>query len=148
VQGQGLHRQLGRRNHEASTLATAGSHHAILGNFDLAVDTCQQALQLSREIGYLEGQSFAWDSLSFVHRLRGEFQAAIYCCEQSLGVLPEVGPQTVLQRAETLTGLGDIYEAVGNLQAARRAWQDALRIFEGLHLPAYASELHARLDQS
>ena len=103
---------------------------------------------MSREIGYLEGQSFAWDSLSFVHRLRGEFQAAIYCCEQSLGVLPEVGPQTVLQRAETLTGLGDIYEAVGNLQAARRAWQDALRIFEGLHLPAYASELHARLDQS
>ena len=147
-QALALHRQLGRRNHEASTLATAGSHHAILGNFDLAVDTCQQALQLSREIGYLEGQSFAWDSLSFVHRLRGEFQAAIYCCEQSLGVLPEVGPQTVLQRAETLTGLGDIYEAVGNLQAARRAWQDALRIFEGLHLPAYASELHARLDQS
>ena len=141
-----LHRQLGRQNHEANTLAFAGSHHAILGNFDLAVNTCQQALHLSREIGYFEGQSFAWDSLSFVHRLRGEFQAAIYCCEQSLGVLPAIGPQTVLQRAETLTGLGDIHEAVGNLQAAHQAWQDALRIFEDLHLPAYAGELRARLN--
>jgi DNA-binding SARP family transcriptional activator/tetratricopeptide (TPR) repeat protein len=145
-QALALHRQLGRRNHEVSTLAFAGCHHAILGNFDLAVDTGQQALQLSREIGYLEGQSFAWDSLSFVHRLRGEFQAAIYCCEQSLGVLPEVGPQTVLQRAETLTVLGDIHEAVGDLQAARQAWQGALRIFEDLHLPAYASGLRARLN--
>jgi len=145
-QALALHRQLGRRNHEVSTLAFAGSHHAILGNFELAVDTCQQALQLSRDIGYLEGQSFAWDSLSFVHRLRGELQEAIYCCEQSLSVLPDVGPQTVLQRAETLTDLGDIHEAVGNLQAARQAWQDALRIFEDLHLPGYAEELQARLN--
>jgi DNA-binding SARP family transcriptional activator len=145
-QALALHRQLGRQEREANTLAFAGSHHAILGNFDLALNTCQQALELSREIGYLEGQSFAWDSLSFVHRLRGEFQTAIDCCEQSLSLLPDIGPQTVLQRAETLTELGDIHEAVGDVQAARRAWQDALQIFEDLHLPTYAAGLRARLN--
>lgn len=94
--------------------------------------------------GYLEGQSFAWDSLSFVHRLRGEFQIAIDCCQQSLSVLPDVGPRSVLQRAETLTDLGDIHDAMGYLAAARRAWRDALQIFDDLHLPAYAEELRAR----
>src|SRR5262249_32133160 len=101
-QALALHRQLGRRDREANTLAFAGSHHAILGDFELALNTSQQALELSREIGYQEGQAFAWESLSFVHRLRSEFQAAIHCSEQSLSVLPDVGPQTVLQRAEAL----------------------------------------------
>jgi tetratricopeptide (TPR) repeat protein len=144
-QALALYRQLGLRNREVSTLAFAGSHYAILGDFELALDTGQRALELSRKIGYLEGQSFAWESLSFVHRLRGEFQMAIECSEQSLDVLPDVGPQTVIQRAEALTNLGDIHEAVGDLAAARRAWQDALQIFEDLHLPGYAEDLHARL---
>ena len=145
-QALALHRQLGRRDREASTLALAGSHHAILGNFERALATCHQALQLSRENGNREGQSFALGSLSFAHRLRGEFQTAIECCEQSLSVLPDVGPRTALQRAETLTDLGDTLETVGDLPAARRAWRDALRIFGELHLPAYAKELRARLD--
>ena len=144
-QALALHRKLGRRDREANILAFAGSYHAILGNFQLALDTSQHALELSREIGNLEGQSFAWGSLSFVHRLRGEFQAAIHCCEQSLSVLPDVGPRTVLQRAEALTDLGDTHEAVGDLEAARQAWQDALQIFEDLRLPTYAEDLHARL---
>jgi hypothetical protein len=60
-------------------------------------------------------------------------------------VLPDVGPRTVLQRAETLTDLGDTYEAVGDLETARRAWRDAVAIFEDLGLSAYAGDLHARL---
>jgi tetratricopeptide (TPR) repeat protein len=141
-----LHRELDRRKREAITLAIASSHHAILSDFGLALNTCQQALELSREISYSEGQAFAWHSLSFVHRLRGEIQAAIDCCERSLSALSDVGSQTVVQRAETLRELGDAYEAAGDQQAARRAWQDALRIFEDLHLPAYAQELRARLN--
>ena len=145
-QALALHRQLERRDREANTLAFAGSYHAILGNFDLALDTSQHALELSREIGDPESQSFAWGSLSFVHRLRGEFRTAIHCCEQSLSVLPDVGPRTVLQRAETLTDLGDTHEAVGDLEAARQAWQEALQIFEDLRLPGYAGDLRARLN--
>jgi DNA-binding SARP family transcriptional activator/tetratricopeptide (TPR) repeat protein len=145
-QALALHRQLGRRDREANTLAIAGGLHAILGDFELALDTCQRSLEVSSEIGDTESQSFAWGSLSFVHRLRGEFQAAIHCCEQSLGVLPDVGPRTVFQRAETLTELGDTHEAVGDLEAARQAWHDALQIFENLRLPAYAEDLHARLN--
>jgi DNA-binding SARP family transcriptional activator/tetratricopeptide (TPR) repeat protein len=141
-----LHRQLGRRGHEASTLCFAGSHHAILGNFELALDTGQRALELSRELGDSEGQSYAWDSLGFAHRLRGELRTAIGCGEQSLSLLSAAGSHTGLQQAETLTELGDTYEAVGDLQAARRAWQGALQIFEDLNLPAYAGELQARLN--
>jgi DNA-binding SARP family transcriptional activator/tetratricopeptide (TPR) repeat protein len=145
-QALALHRQLGSRDREANTLAIAGSHHAILGDFERALGTSQHALELSREIGDAESQSFAWGSLSFVHRLRGEFQVAIHCCERSLGALPDVGPRTVFQRAETLTELGDTHEAVGDLEAARQAWHDALQIFEDLRLSAYAEDLHARLN--
>jgi hypothetical protein len=41
----------------------------------------------------------------------------------------------VLPRAKILTDLGDAYEDVGDLQAAQRAWRDALQIFEDLGHP-------------
>jgi tetratricopeptide (TPR) repeat protein len=141
-----LHRQLGHHTREANTLSFTGCHRAILGDFAVALETCKQALAVSRGNSYLPGQAFAWHGLSFVHRLCGEFRAAIECCEQSLSVLREVGPQTVLQRAEILADLGDAHEAVGSHQAAHQAWREALDIFEDLHLHIYAKDLRARLN--
>jgi hypothetical protein len=44
----------------------------------------------------------------------------------------------------TLTRIGDTYQATGNLQAARDAWQQALTIFDDLHQPD-ADQLRAKL---
>jgi class 3 adenylate cyclase/tetratricopeptide (TPR) repeat protein len=140
-QALALHRQLGRRDHEAHTLGEIGVHHAILGNFELALDTCQQALDLAREISRLD-EAVEWDALHFVHKLRGDFRAAIYCSQQALSVRP---PDRTATRAQYLTDLGDNYEAVGDLQNARQAWRDALQIFDDLRHPD-ADDLRARLD--
>jgi len=139
-----LHRQLGHRDHEAETLTCLGHHHACLGNFELAVDACQQALELSREIGNPECQADAWDMLGFVYTLSGESAAAITCYREALRVLPGIGPRSVLPRAKILTDLGEAYEAVGDLQAAQRAWRDALQIFEDVGHPD-ADYVRARL---
>ena len=37
--------------------------------------------------------------------------------------------------AETLVNLGDVYESAGDLVQARRAWLQALRIFEEIDHP-------------
>ena len=137
-----LHRQLGRRDHEADTLNHIGLHHAILGDFELALDACQQSLDLAREIGRLQ-EAIAWDALHFVHKLRGDFRTAIRCSQQALSVGP---PDRTAGRAQYLTDLGDNYEAVGDLHNARQAWLDALQIFDDLHHPD-ADDLRARLDQ-
>ena len=134
-QALALHRQLGYRDHEAETLTCLGHHHACLGNFELAVDACQQALELGREIGNLECEADAWDMLGFVHRLSGDSSTAVTCYQEALQVLPGIGPRSVLPRAKILTDLGDAYEDVGDLQAAQRAWRDALQIFEDLGHP-------------
>jgi tetratricopeptide (TPR) repeat protein len=141
-QALALHRQLGRRDHEADTLNHVGLHHSVLGDFELALDACQQSLDLAREIGRLK-EAVAWDALHFVHKLRGDFRTAIYCSQQALSVRP---PDRTASRAQYLTDLGDNYEAVGDLQNARQAWRDALQIFDDLHHPD-ADDLRAKLDQ-
>jgi len=141
-QALAMHRQLRRRDHEADILNHIGLHHAILGDFDLALDACQQSLDLACEIGHLE-EAVAWDALQFVHKLRGDFRTAIYCGQQALSVRP---PDRTAARAEYLTDLGDNYEAVGDLDNARRTWRDALQIFDDLHHPQ-AEDLRARLSQ-
>ena len=141
-QALALHRQLGRRDHEADTLNHVGLHHSVLGDFELALDACQQSLDLAREIGRLK-EAVAWDALHFVHKLRGDFRTAIYCSQQALSVRP---PDRTASRAQYLTDLGDNYEAVGDLQNARQAWRDALQIFNDLHHPD-ADDLRAKLDQ-
>jgi len=47
-------------------------------------------------------------------------------------------------RAETLTYAGDAHHAAGDRPAARDAWQEALRVLEGMHHPD-ADELRAKL---
>jgi class 3 adenylate cyclase/tetratricopeptide (TPR) repeat protein len=141
-QALAMHRQLGRRDHEADTLNHIGLHHAILGDFDLAIDACQQSLDLARQVGH-QDEAVAWDALHFVHKLRGDFRAAIYCSQQALSIRP---PDRTAARAQYLTDLGDNYQAVGDLDNARRTWQDALQIFDDLHHP-HAEGLRARLGQ-
>ncbi len=43
-----------------------------------------------------------------------------------------------------LTHVGDAWLALGDVQSARRAWQDALAILDDLH-PAQAAEVRAKL---
>jgi tetratricopeptide (TPR) repeat protein len=86
-----IHRRLGRRDHEAHTLGQIACHHAILGDFELALNTSQQALDLAREIGRRD-EAVEWDVLNFVHRLRGDYRTAIYCGQQPSARCPSTTP--------------------------------------------------------
>ena len=116
-QALAMHRQLGRRDHEADTLNHVGLHHAVLGDFELALDACQQSLDLAREIGRLE-EAVAWDALPLRAQTSRRFPDS--------HLLQPAGPQRqtpdrTAARAQYLTDLGDNYEAVGDLQNARQA---------------------------
>jgi tetratricopeptide (TPR) repeat protein len=91
-------------------------------------------------------QSFARCMMGFTCQANGDLKGAIASFLEALEILPASGPASHGVRAETLAELGETYQAAGDWQSARRAWQQALELYESLHHPA-ADQMRARLDQ-
>ena len=74
-----------------------------------------------------------WDSLGYIHHHLGDYQQAIRCYERSLILCRELADR--YNEAGTLDHIGDAHCHLGNLNAARLAWQQAIRIFDELDHP-------------
>lgn len=83
--------------------------------------------------------------ISTVHR-RSTYspttREAAACYQRALGIFQTVGDRW--GAADTLTNLGDICRAAGELLHAREAWQQALGILDDLQHPD-AAEVRAKL---
>ena len=71
---------------------------------------------------------------------------AIACFLEALDIEPASGPASHGVRAETLAELGETHQAAGDWQSARKAWEQAVEMYESLHHPA-AGQMRDRLDQ-
>jgi tetratricopeptide (TPR) repeat protein len=78
----------------------------------------------------------------YAHEHRGDVRRAIRCYENALALLREVGER--YYKAWCLAEIGDAYHALGEDDAAVRAWRPALALFEQLHHPD-AEEVRACL---
>jgi len=72
----------------------------------------------------------------------GEAIPHLECYERSFGLFRQLGD--LHEQSEVLTHIGDARLALGDMESARRAWQEALAILDGLH-PADAAQVRARL---
>jgi DNA-binding SARP family transcriptional activator/tetratricopeptide (TPR) repeat protein len=141
--------ELSRAGGESSreTLAAAlnyvGWEHAKLGNYQAALDHCQQALVVSQQIGQRLGEASTWDSLGYIHHRRGDHRQAASCYQHALERFRELGNRYL--EAETLTNLGDSYLAAGEPDAARTAWRRAAAILDQLDHPD-AAQVRGKLD--
>lgn len=121
---------------QAGALNNIGLYHIHLGSYQAAVACCQEALTGFRQIDNRHGAAHALDSLGYAYHFLGQSARAIACYQKSLDAFREHGDQR--SEADTLAHLGDTLYATGKPQAARHAWQAALRILSELHHPDVA----------
>jgi CHAT domain-containing protein/Flp pilus assembly protein TadD len=108
------------------TLINRGYLHRQLGEVDRARERFQEALALSRRAKDRAGEVVALDALGNLALSLGQPGAAL---EPLLSALALRSPGT-RGRAVTLTSLGAAYRGLGRLEEARRAYAEALPIFE------------------
>jgi DNA-binding SARP family transcriptional activator len=118
---------------QVMVLNDIGYTHALLGDYPQALDFCEQALAVIRELGASNWENAVWDSLGYVHHQLGDHQQAITCYQRSLDLSGELADRW--NEAATLDHLGDTYHSLGDTAAAHRAWTQALRIFGEIDHP-------------
>ncbi len=128
-----LFRAAGNRSGQARALNAVGWHLAHLGEHEQALTYCEQALELHQQIGNRRGEGETWDSLGYIHCRRGHHQPAVDCYQRALVLLRETGDR--YYEATTLTRLGDAQLTLGDPDAARGVWTDALHILDDLGHP-------------
>jgi tetratricopeptide (TPR) repeat protein len=74
-----------------------------------------------------------WDTLGYTYHRRGDYEQAIVCYERALDLSREFSDR--FNEADTLNNLGDVHRSAGDLAGARRAWTQALRIFDEIDHP-------------
>jgi DNA-binding SARP family transcriptional activator len=132
-QALALFEAIGNQSGMAMALNSLGWHRALLGDYQRALESCRQALTLHRELGNRHGEAATWDSLGYAHHHLGQHADAVACHGRAVDLLAELGDR--VSRASALTHLGDAQLAAGDDTAARRTWEQALAILDGLSHP-------------
>lgn len=126
----------------ADALNFVGWHLAKTGDFQQAIEFCQQSVAMHRRLGDALGEPSALDSLAFAYRGLGRHAEAVDCYRRAVALFTELGFEH--PKAVTLVNAGDAYHDGGDRAAARDAWSQALAIFEKLK-HRDASDVRARL---
>jgi DNA-binding SARP family transcriptional activator len=132
-QAHDLYAAAGYRLLEAVSLNDVGYGHALVGNYQQAIDCCERALAVVQELDEPGWESATWHSLGFIHQRLGDHQSAIACYERSLELTRRLCDR--FNEADTLNTLGDTYESAGDVAGAHRIWDRALRIFQEIQHP-------------
>jgi tetratricopeptide (TPR) repeat protein len=137
-----LYREEGYEPGLAKMLNGVGYIHAQLGEYQQALEFCEQALNMSRGRGDPLNEGPVWDSVGYILYHLGRFDEAITHIRTALRTIE--GMASGYYQTTMLVHLGDAYHAVGDLDQARQAWEQALAILEHLH-HSDADQVRARL---
>jgi DNA-binding SARP family transcriptional activator/tetratricopeptide (TPR) repeat protein len=113
-----------------------------LGEPAEALRHCTTALALIQQVGDRWGEASTWDSLGGIHGALGEQDHAVACYERALDLLSHIGDR--YHESLILRHLADARVAAGDVAAAERHRQAALRILTELNHPE-AAALRAEL---
>jgi tetratricopeptide (TPR) repeat protein len=119
-----------------------GWYHALLGDYQRARAYCEQSLALIRSLVGCNFEYYVWDTLGYIEQHLGNFDRAAANFEVALDLCRDFGSR--VNEAEILTHVGDARHAVGELPQARRAWQQALAIYDNIQHPG-ADQVRAKL---
>ena len=118
---------------------------ALLGDYRRARAFCEQSLALIAKLGRCSFEYHAWDTLGYIEHHLGNFVPAAEHFEVALVLCRDHGDRNV--EAEILIHVGDARHAAGDLSQARRAWQQALVIYDDIQDPG-AEKVRAKLAAS
>ncbi|HEU4324358.1 MAG TPA: ATP-binding protein [Roseiflexaceae bacterium] len=135
-----LFRALGDRAQEATTLAKMAD---ALGDLARRRSYLEQAQTIWDALGDRSGQAFVAQSLGTLYHMLGLYRKARRCHEQSVAIYRT--RQIPASLALSLESMGQTLIAIGDLDGAQRALDEALMIMRQLGDRAYeANLLHAR----
>ena len=98
--------------------------YRAIGQPQRALELCQQALPLMREVGDRAGEATTLHNIALVYRAIGQPQRALELCQQALPLMREVGDRA--GEATTLNNIALVYQAIGQPQRALELYQQAL----------------------
>jgi tetratricopeptide (TPR) repeat protein len=107
-----------------------GWQQSLLGDHHRGLASCKRAVRMLRQVGDMQGEADAWDSLGYVNHQLGWYRQAISCYEKAVRLFQQHGDRYA--GAVTLRQLGDTYLALGDPAAARTVWRRALTILDTL----------------
>ncbi len=118
---------------EGRILGNLGLTYYQQGQLDKAIVCYDQSLAASRRAGdhYGAGRALLWQG--DIYREQQRLEEAAACYEQSLGFFQESSHR--YSEGLALMHLGSVMAAMGNEQAARKHWHDALTILVDLDVP-------------
>lgn len=113
---------------EADRLFSQGMEQANASQWEEAVQSWQDALEIYRELGDPAGESMALNYLGFADSLTGNYQQAIDYYQQALRLVQQNNFST--GTAYVLRNLGDVYGLLGNYQQAIDYYHQSLNLFQ------------------
>ncbi|MEV0675882.1 tetratricopeptide repeat protein [Actinosynnema sp. NPDC050436] len=116
--------------------------YRALGKYDVALDGFDKSVTVLRELGDRQAESCALDRIGEVHRNMGNLRSTVAYLEEALAASESV--VDLWGRAALLRKLGDVQHELGEDDDARRAWKEAVQMFEDLG-DARARGIRARL---
>jgi tetratricopeptide (TPR) repeat protein len=134
-----LFRAAGHGPGYASSLGVVGWYHALLGEYELALECCRSALAMQRRLGGEMASTL--DSLGCALHHLGRHDEAAAAYEGAVAGYRETGDR--YHEADTLIHLGDTRDAAGAADDALAAWRRALAILDDLGHRA-ADEVRSR----
>jgi DNA-binding SARP family transcriptional activator/tetratricopeptide (TPR) repeat protein len=111
---------------EALALTNLGSIHWEQGRYPQAVEHHQQALTISREIGFPLGEALALLNLGLVYQQQGHYQLAAEHHQRAVEICRKIGDRS--GEAFALTHLGFVHWRQGRDEQAAEHHQQALTI--------------------
>ncbi|MEG4502173.1 tetratricopeptide repeat protein [Microcoleus sp. F6_B4] len=114
------------RKAEADRLFKEGEQQAQTSQFEAAIQSLQQALNIYRELKDRSSEAKTLTRLVSPYAIRGDYAKAIEFCQQSLAIAREIADRSTEQRA--LTNLGSVYGALGEYAKAIEHYQQSLAI--------------------
>ncbi|ERT04965.1 TPR repeat family protein [Lyngbya aestuarii BL J] len=115
-----------QRKAQADQLLEQGIQQYKTSQFQEALQSFQQALEIYREIGDRNGEGRSLGSLGNAYRRLGQYQEAIEFYQQWLTIAREIGDRN--GEAGSLGGLGNVYNNLGQYQKAIEFHQQWLAI--------------------
>jgi len=107
-------------------LGTQGLAYCSLGQVEKAIEYCQQALEIAREIGDRRGEGNRLGNLGNAYSDLGQVEKAIEYCQQALEIAREIGDRR--GEGDDLGNLGNAYSDLGQVDKAIEYYQQALEI--------------------
>jgi tetratricopeptide (TPR) repeat protein/transcriptional regulator with XRE-family HTH domain len=135
---------LGMPAGEVRELTVMSWYRALLGDYDRARTQGEAALAMARRHQYFEDEALSMSVLGYIAFHTGRYIAALRHLQQAETLLLNVG--NTYYEATVLDYLGRTHHAIGELDATRHTWQQALQLYQTQRRTTEAEDVQERLN--